>query len=289
MDSTFKVAVSNLSIRQKLAPGDPLWPKFNASFENKEILAPELASYIFEGNSFTTHHKDHWRTGANYICGQHIGLDFDSGDETSTLDRLAGDKFVERYGSFIYTTISHTPECPRARVVFLLDTPIYQAKNYTLAAAALLWLFGTADRQCKDAVRFFYGSPDCEFRFVDQVLPLDVVRKLITKYQETGLKEKRKADNKDYLPPASQQEVAEALKAIPPWGISYDEWVQVLMGLHAAFGEDGYGLAEAWADGKPGEVDQKWKSFHATGNTAGAVTIATVFMIAKQYGWKKAA
>ena len=42
----------------------------------------------------------------------------------------------------------HLPqeEKPRARVVFLLDQPIMQAKNYTLAASALLWVFGTADR-----------------------------------------------------------------------------------------------------------------------------------------------
>jgi hypothetical protein len=68
--------------------------------------------------------------------------------------------------------------------------------------------------------------------------------------------------------------------------VDYDEWVSVLMAIHSQFGDDGYSLAEMWADGKQGEIDQKWKSFHQTGNVSGAVTIATVFGIAKRFGWR---
>jgi hypothetical protein len=59
------------------------------------------------------------------------------------------------------------------------------------------------------------------------------------------------------------------------------------MGLHNQFGDGGFSLAESWGDGKQGEVEQKWKSFKQSGNPAGAVTIATVFGIAKRFGWKK--
>jgi hypothetical protein len=164
-----------------------------------------------------------------------------------------------------------------------------QAANYALSAQALLWVFGTADRQCKDAVRFFYGSPGCRFEYLDNVLPLEVIRKLITQYLETGQQEKRKATRTDYHAPANQEEVAAALKFIKPWDIQYDEWISILMGIHSQFGDAGFSLAEQWADGKPGEVDLKWKSFKNSGNGAGAVTIASLFGIAKTFGWKKEA
>ena len=282
-----RIAVSRFELTAKIPPGDPFWPRFNASFQNVDYDTNEIMDAIYAGVPVTTWHKDNWRTSANYICGQHLALDFDSENETATIPYLAKDKFISKYGAFIHTTISHKPEAPRARVFFLLDTPIMQAKNYTLAAAALLWLYGTADRQCKDAVRFFYGAPDCTMHRIGNVLPLDVVKKLIGNYQESGQTEKRHATRRDYIAPPSQQEVADALRFIPAWGIDYDEWVQVLMGIHAAFGEDGRALADSWADGKPGEVAQKWNSFHTTGNVAGAVTVATVFGIAKKYGWRK--
>jgi hypothetical protein len=283
----YKIAVSSFALSKKLPQGDPIWHKFNSSFENLELDVPGIMNAVYAGRAITTQHKDHWRTSANYLCGQHIGLDFDAGDETSSLDYLLRDKFVSRYAAFAYTTISHTPEHPRARVIFTLDAPIMQAKNYTLAAAALLWLFGTADRQCKDAARFFYGAPGCEMVSIGNDLPLETVKKLIQNYQETGVKEKRRSLRKDYAPTTDQREVADALQKIPAWGIDYDEWVQVLMGLHAGFGDDAIGLAIAWADGKPGEVEQKWRSFKQDGNGQGAITLATVFGIAKRFGWQK--
>lgn len=284
---SYRIAISSCKLAKKIPSGDPVWPTFNGSFQNLELSAMDLAGVLYDGHAMTTWHKDHWRTTANYLCGQHVGLDFDTCDERSTLPTLADNKFIAKYGGLIYTTMSHTAEAPRARVVFLLDTPIMQAGNYSLVAAALLWLFGTADRQCKDAVRFFYGAPCCQIEYLDNVLPLETVRHLIAQYQETGRQERKRHESGAYNAPADQAEVADALRKIPVWSLEYDEWVQVLMGLHAAFGEDGRRLADDWADGKPGEVEQKWRGFKANGNGAGQVTIATVFGIAKRYGWTK--
>lgn len=282
-----KIAVSKYQITKKIPPGDKSWPRFNSSFENKELDTNTIMDYIYGGHATTTWHKDNWRIGSNYLCGQHLALDFDTEDNRSTIATLKTDKFISKYGAFIHTTISHKPEAPRARVFFALDAPIIQAKNYTLAASSLLWLFGTADRACRDAVRFFYGAPDCTMEYIGQVLPLEMIKKLITNYQESGQIERKQATNKNYLVPPSQQEVADALKFIPAWGVDYDDWLQVLMGVHSAFGNDGLGLVLSWADGKPGEVEQKWRSFHDSGNNSGAVTVATVFGIAKKFGWKR--
>jgi len=188
-DTTYRVAVSTWALDHKLAPGAPEWAAFNASFVCQDLTPFDFAHAIYDGHPFTTWHANNWRTSANYVCGQHLGLDFDAGDQTSTLPALLDNPFIHRHANILYTTPSHTPEAPRARVVFLLDTPIMQATNYALAAASLLWLFGTADRQCKDPVRFFYGSLRCDMEMFDNVLSLATVKHIIAQYQASGRKE----------------------------------------------------------------------------------------------------
>ena len=280
---THKIAFSKIALNQKIPHGDPIWRAFNGSFENLTLDSMEIMNLIYTGHAFTTWHSNQWRDSANYLLGQHIGIDFDTEDERSTLSYLSKDKFVARYGHVVYTTPSHTPDKPRARVLFLLDTPIQQSANYGLSASAMLWLFGTADRQCKDPCRFFYGSVNCNVEYIGNELPLSILQSLIGQYRKTGESAKRTHANKEYKPSADQDEVAAALKVIPPWGIGYDQWVAVLMGLHAEFDEAGLSLAQNWADGTPGEVDRKWRSF----KPGGGVSIASVFGIAKEFGWTK--
>ena len=191
-DTTYRIAVSTWALDRKLAPGAPEWAAFNASFVCQDLTPFDFAHAIYDGHPFTTWHANNWRTSANYVCGQHLGLDFDAGDQTSTLPALLDNPFIHRHANILYTTPSHTPEAPRARVVFLLDTPIMQATNYALAAASLLWLFGTADRQCKDPVRFFYGSLRCDMEMFDNVLSLATVKHIIAQYQASGRRELRR-------------------------------------------------------------------------------------------------
>ena len=219
-DPTYRIAVSTWALDHKLAPGAPEWSAFNASFTNQSLNPFDFARAIYDGHPFTTWHANGWRTSANYVCGQHLGLDFDAGDQTSTLPALLSNPFIHRHANILYTTPSHTPEAPRARVVFLLDTPIMQATNYALAAAALLWLFGTADRQCKDAARFFYGSMRCDMEMFDNVLSLATVKHIIAQYQASGKRELRRQvdraiqSNDRYTTAALRNEV-EAVRTAP--------------------------------------------------------------------------
>jgi len=286
---TYQIAIGP-ALTGKLLPGDPHWREFNGAFKPAQLPADIIAAEIYDGHAFTTVCDPLWRKAENYKLGQHLALDFDTEDQRSTIPVLLKDPFISRYGSIIYTTPSHTPDKPRARVVFLLDTPIQQATNYTKAAAALLWIFGAADRQCKDPVRFFYGGRPgaCEMEWLPGVLPLDVVKDLIRRYESTGAAERRKMQRAPFQPrETDEREVAAALQAIPPWGIDYDEWLAVLMALHSELGDAGLSLAEAWADGQPGEVERKWRGFRSTGNASGRVGIGTLFALAKQHGWRR--
>lgn len=75
--------------------------------------------------------------------------------------------------------------------------------------------------------------------------------------------------------------VAELLRAIPP-DCSYDEWLKILMAVHALFpGDQGIDLIEAWSPGYQGEVASKFRSFKRHG-----VTISSLFYVARQYGWQ---
>ena len=76
--------------------------------------------------------------------------------------------------------------------------------------------------------------------------------------------------------------VQDALRHIDPWAGGYQWWVSLLMALHSEYpGPDGLAVAEAWADGKDGEVEAKWQSFEA----GGGVTIGTLYFEAEKWGW----
>lgn len=286
--TTYKVAFGPI-MESKLPPGDPRWPAFNASFVNKELPQVEIASYLYDGQPITTWHRNRWRAARNYELGQHLGVDFDTGDERSAMGRLLKDSFIRKKSAIVYSTPSHTPDAPRARVIFLLDKPIYQAKNYALASAALLWIFGSADRQCKDACRFYYGGRPgaCEMEWLGNELPLAEVQDLIGRYQQTGLRQRRQVSERYAGQTADEARVVGALGHIDAWQIDYDQWVDVLMAIHSEFpGDTGLRIAESWADGKLGEVAHKWRSFDQNGNVSGRVGIGTLFVIAKEHGWQ---
>jgi len=285
----YKVAIGPAQ-SGKIPPGSPYWTTFNGSFQNQELPSDLIAAELYDGKPITTWCNPQWRKTENYQCGQHLGLDFDTEDRQSSIPVLLKEPFIQKYAAIVYTTPSHTPDKPRARVLFLLDTPIFQPANYTLAAASLLWIFGTADRQCKDPVRFFYGGKPgaCEMEWLGNTLPLALVKDLIQRYKTTG-NAQRKRSHTTFTPgSADERTITDALSHIDPWSVDYDEWLSVLLALHHELGDGGLTLAEQWADGKPGEVERKWRGF---GKYSGGsqVTVGTLFHLAQLHGWERKA
>lgn len=284
-DTTYKVSIGPV-LWDKIPQGSYYWGEFNGAFKNQEVKHGEFGNYIYGGHTFTTWHNQ-WRDSKNYLAGQHLGIDFDTEDKRSEVDTLIKDPFIEKYAALVYTTVSHKIDAQRARVVFLLDAPIQQPANYIAAVSSLLWLFGGADRQCKDCVRFFYAmGQGGRIEWLPNVLPLSIVKDMIARYKATGEQQKRTIQQYT-AQTADEQQVQDALKCIPPWGIQYDEWLCVLMAVHSAFpGSNGLAIADSWAQGDKGEVERKWRSFTGDGNTSGRIGLGTLFNIAKEHGYR---
>lgn len=202
---TIKVAI-NRRHRGKYPQGWPemserarrgWWRVFNGQFSNEELTPQELAAAIGAGYAYTSQHEG-YRKADNFICAQHLALDFDTEDERSTLAYLASDPFIRKYAAFLHTTPSHTPDKPRARAVFILDRPVHDAGEYALFAESLVHRFGAADKSCKDAARFFFGAEGCRVQWLGAVLTLeDAAAELVKPYQrQTQRQTQRKTVSK---------------------------------------------------------------------------------------------
>lgn len=178
----YRIAFNRMALTAKLPSGDRRWAEFNDGFDNLTLSNVEIADQIYKGYAFTTWH-DGRRSIENFICGQHIAIDMDTGDARSTLDTLMLHPWVRMYASLLYTTPSHTDHAPRARVVFMLDRCIESATGYTEAAKFVISQFDGADVACSDASRFFYGSLNCDMALPDGVLPVDHLRKFYADWQ----------------------------------------------------------------------------------------------------------
>ena len=87
---------------------------------------------------------------------------------------------------FAYETISSAPDCPRWRLVFVLDRSISESAYARRARLALIARFPWSDGSINDPSRFFYGAKqNADTVFMGHILPMSVVDSLI---------EERKAD-----------------------------------------------------------------------------------------------
>ena len=165
------------------------WQRFHRSFALMNVTPREMAIHVWRGFSFTPVFTEA-RREEYYKWAYHIALDFDTGDETSSLPFLMEipGTFGWMFASFGYSTPSSTEEHPRSRVVFVLDFPILSPDEYRAAYAAVAWRMaeeGSAtDPACKDPLRLYYGSPKCKVSPNWSVLSSPVLAVLMDEYRE---------------------------------------------------------------------------------------------------------
>jgi hypothetical protein len=111
---------------------------------------------------------DDHRTDDNYVSRQICMVDIDGG---MTIQELFNNDFYNEFGAGFYTTARHTDEAHRFRIMFVLEEPIYDYLTMRKIIRGLLEFYQTADTNCKDASRIYYGIKDCPIKeYRDKIL-----------------------------------------------------------------------------------------------------------------------
>lgn len=177
-----KIAI-NRSHKNKMpiAAGPGWWRVYNGAFENEDIDASDVLMLARFGYAYCAQH-DTYRKVENFICAQHLDLDFDDGSQT--IWQLAADPFIAAHAAFLYETPSSSPEHPKVRVFFELDKPISDAQKYKLLRDSLLARYPAADRAHRDVCRLAFGSSNCAYEWLGNVLTLETAAaELVKPYQ----------------------------------------------------------------------------------------------------------
>lgn len=154
---------------------------WSRKWTESDLSPEELLEGIRMGWGFGAVYRNGRRQNDNVICTEVLAVDIDNKNSDQRIwgiDDLLQHAFVADYGSFIYTTQSHTPEAPRYRVVFELDGSLAPEKIKP-SFVALAGLFDS-DRAAVARSQAFYGSPGCESWMVGKKLPLTVLAALVS-------------------------------------------------------------------------------------------------------------
>lgn len=172
------VAINKFCVNK---PNDKaLFGKINRSFENVDIPLRELADNVKKGFAFSAQHSRSNRTSDNFLASSVLAVDVDTG---LRLETALADDFIQQFGGFVYTTVSHTAEDHHFRVVFDLEQPITDRDQMKHALTGLIARLG-GDRACTDACRMFFGNTAADITFLGKQLPASEVQKLATRGPE---------------------------------------------------------------------------------------------------------
>lgn len=155
---------------------------FGWNWTSAQYTLEELYQHISQGEAFCIARlKEKHRISRDFESSQLIGVDLDRG---ASIPALMQNDFVAQHAGLLYPTASHTPELPKTRVLFPLDRPITDEKEYRDLVLRILGKFADlgamADVQCKDSVRLFFGSTKAGGNTVvtANVLPVEVIKSL---------------------------------------------------------------------------------------------------------------
>jgi len=219
--------VSRFGFTQKPNKGD--YASLQENFANAWLNLESLVEMVAAGRAFTARHEPERRAAANWHSSQMVVLDLEKHPKAA-LDEVELNPFYGAYGTFCYTTFSHTERAPRSRVVFLLEHPLADVSLWHALAVAVCGLFGDAcDPASADVSRAFLGNPDAELRVPGGFIPADVVAMLALAQLDifARINERHAARQREFASPAR-----DAYDALPDNGKQgqdlriFDRWLE---------------------------------------------------------------
>jgi hypothetical protein len=223
--------------------------------------------------------EDNHRKSSNLISTEFISIDFDNLDgRAEELDeKLKADENV--------FTFFKSPSNNR-KVIYKLDKPVTDRKEYSHIYAHFLSELNIrygfeADRQTSDAARAIFLSYDSDIYINNDAKPLSTDEAPEPKPVSTEINFKEIAEEElKYLPTAIF-----FLKSVK---LKYNEWIQCGLAL-TQLGEKGRGYfvylsTNDFYKDTVDEINEKYDNLLET--TEGKITLASLFQIAKDYGFK---
>lgn len=168
---TFKHTQIELMLNKSLkgkAPPDwerDDWRRYYRAFKRARLTPHVMAGMIWQGYSFAPCYTNGRRIENNFDVAYHMAFDFD--EDGAALDYLMHDgSFAWLFSSFAYSTPSSSPEHPKSRVVFVIPDGIHNPQDFRKLYQAIAVEFeregSKTDPSCKDPLRLYYGSENCQ-------------------------------------------------------------------------------------------------------------------------------
>jgi hypothetical protein len=155
------------SARRRLGRG---WMPFDLS-------ETEIADNVRDGRPLAPQYRGGNRKTVNFVCAGFLAADVDRG---MTLDEARNHPYVQNHAGLIHTTVSHTAERHRFRIIFLLDDPILTAADWADAQLGLA-LKMDSDASVTNGATLIFGNTESEVYRISRTLPPAVVAELIAR------------------------------------------------------------------------------------------------------------
>jgi len=152
-----------------------------------------LISKLTEGYSYCSELTGGHREGDNFISNSFLFVDLDNAEQT--IAKSLEHPFFNEYGSAYYATASYTPEIQKHRLIYKLESDVTDKEEMHALYAAIIAIHNS-DPAAKDAARMFFGAKTDIFDTFDNVLPTDVMLKMIEDGEELLEAEKLKSKSK---------------------------------------------------------------------------------------------
>lgn len=148
------------------------------NFTPADLTPKQLAEHVSRGYAYSAQVKDGKRKKQNFICSDVVTADIDEG---MTWDEAMNDEFIKSNACLVYTTVSHTEESHRLRLVFQLPKTIDERTTFERVVDGLIRKYAmAADPKARDAARLFYGSRNCQYKVFDQAMSNEAFDQLMT-------------------------------------------------------------------------------------------------------------
>jgi len=186
-DTLYQIAVSPIRLNTKPEKGDRIWEELTTSHVSGLLTPIEIANVIYLGQQTTNWHaplgQTNRRCADNWLSSQVIYVDFDAGTPKTTLQYVCALPFVKRYAMLAHTTMSHTADAPRCRVLFGLSAPVTDKNEWKKLAVALVSCFEDVDLSCTAISRPFLGSPGCDVQLLMKQMSVPYLRYVAAEIQ----------------------------------------------------------------------------------------------------------